>query len=144
MEKYRFSSPDGFVTSLQNGINDGENDVLDMMEALAWDARDALENAITLGSYMSMFFSMVLLIGIAFEFPTVVMVLGRLGIVSRELLRKGRKYAFVLVLILAALITPADPFSMFVLAIPLYLLYELSILLCSKSEEKPEAGGSPA
>lgn len=111
---------------------------------LSYTVSDVVENAITLGSYMSMFFSMVLLIGIAFEFPTVVMVLGRLGVVSRKLLRKGRKYAIVLVLVLAALITPADPFSMFVLAIPLYLLYELSILLCSKSEEKPEAGESPA
>ena len=83
---------------------------------------------------------MVLLIGIAFEFPTVVMALGRLGVVSRSLLRKGRKYAVVLVLILAALITPADPFSMFVLAVPLYLLYELSILLCSKSAAKSGAG----
>ena len=103
-----------------------------------------MANTITLGSYMSMFFSMVLLIGIAFEFPTVVMALGRLGVVDRSVLRKGRKYAVVLVLVLAALITPADPFSMFVLAIPLYLLYELSILLCSRSPKKSEAGESPA
>ena len=107
---------------------------------LSYTVSDAVENAITLGSYMSMFFSMVLLIGIAFEFPAVVMVLGRMGVVSRSLLRKGRKYAIVLVLVLAALITPADPFSMFVLAIPLYLLYELSILLCSKSAENSESG----
>ena len=105
---------------------------------LSYTVSDAVANTITLGSYMSMFFSMVLLIGIAFEFPTVVMALGRLGVVSRRVLRKGRKYAIVLVLVLAALITPADPFSMFVLAVPLYLLYELSILLCSKSAEKPE------
>ena len=57
---------------------------------------------------------------------------------SRELLRKGRRYAVVVVLVLSALITPADPFSMFVLAFPLYFLYELSILLCSKSAETPE------
>ena len=108
---------------------------------ISYTVSDTVPNTITLGSYMSMFFSMVLLIGIAFEFPTVVMALGRLGVVSRSLLRKGRKYAVVLVLILAALITPADPFSMFVLAVPLYLLYELSILLCSKSPEKSEANG---
>ena len=105
---------------------------------ISYSVSDAVANTITLGSYMSMFFSMVLLIGIAFEFPTVVMALGRLGVVSRSQLRKGRKYAFVIMLVLAALITPADPFSMFVLAVPLYLLYELSILLCSKSAEKPE------
>ena len=99
---------------------------------------DAVANTITIGSYMSMFFSMVLLIGIAFEFPTVVLVLNRLGVLSREVLKKGRRYAVIIVLVLAALITPSDPFSMFVLAIPLYFLYEFSILLCSKSAESPE------
>ena len=101
---------------------------------------DTVANTITIGSYMSMFFSMVLLIGVVFEFPTVVLALNRLGVLDRSVLRKGRRYAFVIVLVLAALITPADPFSMFVLAIPLYFLYELSILLCSKSVAKPEAG----
>ena len=105
---------------------------------------DSVANTITIGSYMSMFFSMVLLIGIAFEFPTVVLVLNRLGVVDRKLLRKGRRYAVIIVLVLSALITPADPFSMFVLAFPLYFLYELSILLCSKSDQTPEADGSAA
>ena len=99
---------------------------------------DAVANTITIGSYMSMFFSMVLLIGVVFEFPTVVLVLNRLGVLDRSSLRKGRRYAVVIVLVLAALITPSDPFSMFVLAIPLYFLYELSILLCSRSAENPE------
>lgn len=99
---------------------------------------DAVANTITIGSYMSMFFSMVLLIGVVFEFPTVVLVLNRLGVLDRGVLRKGRRYAVVIVLVLAALITPSDPFSMFVLAIPLYFLYELSILLCSRSAENPE------
>ena len=101
---------------------------------------ETVANTITIGSYMSMFFSMVLLIGVAFEFPTVVLVLNRLGVLSRATLRKGRRYAVVAVLVISALITPADPFSMFVLAFPLYFLYELSILLCSKSAESPEAG----
>ena len=105
---------------------------------------DSVANTITIGSYMSMFFSMVLLIGIAFEFPTVVLVLNRLGVVDRKLLRKGRRYAVIIVLVLSALITPADPFSMFVLAFPLYFLYELSILLCSKSDQTPEVDGSAA
>ena len=108
---------------------------------------DAVANTITIGSYMSMFFSMVLLIGVVFEFPTVVLALNRLGVLDRSVLRKGRRYAVVVVLVLAALITPSDPFSMFVLAIPLYFLYEFSILLCSKSAESPEtnelAGGVP-
>ena len=96
-----------------------------------------IANTITIVSYMSVFTSTVLLIGLTFEFPTVALVLSRLGIVSPEMLRKGRKIAFVLVLALSAFITPADPVSMFVLAIPLYLLYEFSILLC-KSPKSPK------
>ena len=93
---------------------------------------DTIVNTISLGSYMSLFTSMVFLIGILFEFPTVILALSSLGIVDRSLLRKGRKYALVVVLVLAALITPSDPFSMFVLAIPLYGLFEFSILLCKQ------------
>ncbi|MCR4844409.1 MAG: twin-arginine translocase subunit TatC [Bacteroidales bacterium] len=91
---------------------------------------DTIVNTISLSSYMSLFVSMVFLIGILFEFPTVILALSAMGIVHRDMLRKGRRYAVVAVLILAAFITPSDPFSMFVLAIPLYGLYELSILLC--------------
>ncbi len=96
----------------------------------------AVVNTISLSSYMSMFTSLVLLNGVAFEFPTVTLVLSRLGIIDRSVLRRGRRYALVLVLVFAALVTPADPVSMFVLAIPLYLLYELSILLCSSPESR--------
>ncbi len=93
---------------------------------------DAVVNTITLGSYMSLFTSMVFLIGLLFEFPCIILVLSSLGLISRSQLRGWRKYAFLVVLILSALITPSDPFSMFVLAIPLYGLFELSILLCKK------------
>ena len=92
---------------------------------------ETVVNTISLNSYMGMFTSLVLLDGVVFEFPTVVLALSRLGILDKAMLRKGRRYAFVVILIFAAIITPADPVSMFVLAIPLYLLYEFSILLCS-------------
>ena len=93
---------------------------------------NAVTNSISLSSYISMFVSMVFLIGLLFEFPTVILVLSSLGIVDRKTLRGWRKYAVVVILLLAALITPSDPFSMFVLAIPLYGLFEFSILLCKK------------
>ncbi len=97
---------------------------------------ESVVNTISLNSYMGMFTSLVLLDGVVFEFPMLVLALSRLGLVDRAMLRKGRRYAFVVILIFAAIITPADPVSMFVLAIPLYLLYELSILLCS-SRKRP-------
>ena len=96
---------------------------------------DMVSNTITLNSYISMFITMVLMIGLVFEFPTIVLALSRLGILERENLRQGRKIAFVVILVIAALITPADPVSMFVLAAPMYLLYELSILLCSSQKK---------
>jgi len=89
-------------------------------------------NTITLNSYISIFISMVFLIGIVFEFPAVAMVLSKLGVIDRGTLRKYRRHAFIAILVLAALITPSDPFSMLVLAIPMYGLYELSIILCKR------------
>ncbi len=83
-----------------------------------------------------MFMSLVLVFGIVFEFPAVIAALSQMGIVDRGDLRKGRKYALVAVLILAAIITPADPLSMVIAAAPLYLLYELSIIVCSKEKAK--------
>lgn len=91
-----------------------------------------IANTITLRSYMSMFSSMVLLMGIAFEFPSAILLLSSLGVLDKSMLKKGRKYAFIVLLIVAAFITPTgDPLSMLVLAAPLYLLYEFSIKLCS-------------
>ena len=58
------------------------------------------------------------------------------GLITRETLRKYRKIAIVVILVIAAIITPADPFSMLVAAAPLYLLYEGSVLLCKKEDKE--------
>lgn len=101
-----------------------------LMFFVNFSVSDTIVNTISLSSYMSLFSSMVFLIGLLFEFPTVILALSSMGLVNRGMLRSWRKYAFVVVLILSALITPSDPFSMFVLAIPLYGLFEFSILIC--------------
>ena len=106
---------------------------------LNYSVSDLITNSITIGSYMSMFTSTVLLVGLSFEFPTVIWLLSKLGLLTRAQLRRGRRYAIVAVLFLAAIVTPADPLSMIIVAAPLYLLYEIAILLCSKSPESPEA-----
>ena len=105
-----------------------------LMFFMNYTVSDTVQNTISLGSYISLFTSMVFLIGLLFEFPTVVLVLSHLGLLTRKQLRGFRKSAFVVILILAALITPSDPFSMFVLSIPLYGLYEFSILVCKKDD----------
>ena len=108
-----------------------------LMFFMNYTVSDTIANTISLNSYMSLFVSMVFLIGLLFEFPTVILVLSTMGIVNRKHLRTYRKHAIVVVLILAAFITPSDPFSMFVLAVPLYALYEFSILICRKEAPDP-------
>lgn len=90
-----------------------------------------IPNTFSLTSYISLFTSMVLIFGIVFEFPTVVAVLSTLKIVSKPMLKAYRRHAICLVVVLAAIITPSgDPFSLFVVSVPLYLLYEFSVLIC--------------
>lgn len=101
-----------------------------------YSVSDAVQNTISLSSYISTFTSMVLMFGIVFEFPAVIAVLSNMGLVTRSTLKKYRKHAAVLILILAAIITPADPFSMLIAALPLYLLFELSLLACK--DKAPE------
>lgn len=93
-------------------------------------------NMFSLSSYISLLTSMVLTFGIVFEFPTLVALLSALGILKKETMTKYRRHAICAVVILAAVITPSgDPFSLMVVAIPLYLLYEFSVFIC-KPEEK--------
>ena len=97
-------------------------------------------NTISLNSYISTVSSTVLIFGIVFEIPTVVAVLSQIGLISRQMLIGGWKYAVLIIAVLAAIITPADPFSMLIAAIPLSLLYGLSILVCKPAiVEDPEA-----
>lgn len=92
-------------------------------------------NTFSLSSYISLFTGTVLIFGVVFEFPTLISILSALGIVNREDLRQYRRHAVCAVVILAALITPSgDPFSLLVVTVPLYLLYEFSILICRKRE----------
>ena len=95
-----------------------------------------VENTFSLTSYISMFTSMVLTFGIVFEFPTIVAALSGLGVLSRKVLKTFRRHAICAVLILAAIITPSgDPFSLMVVSVPLYILYEFSILICRDREQ---------
>lgn len=96
-----------------------------------YQVSEAVVNTFSLGSYISIFSGMVLMMGLLFEFPTVLAVLSHFGIIDKSFLRKYRRHAIVVILILAALLTPTgDPFTMLVVALPLYGLYEGSILVC--------------
>lgn len=100
---------------------------------------DLINNSISLTSYMSTVYSTVLLFGLVFEFPTLIAVFSSLGIVTREMLTRGWKFAVVAVVTLAALITPSgDPFSLCVVSVPLFFLYWLSILICRKEKSETD------
>lgn len=99
-----------------------------------------IPNTFSLSSYISLFTSTVLTFGIVFEFPTVVAILSALGVLTRESMKQYRRHAICAVVALAALITPSgDPFSLMICTIPLYLLYEFSILICRKRTEETES-----
>jgi sec-independent protein translocase protein TatC len=98
----------------------------------------AIENQISLNSYIDNFMMLILCIGLAFELPLVTWLLSLLGVLNKAFLRKYRRHAAVLIVALAAIITPTgDPFTLTAVALPLYLLYELSILMIKdkKAEE---------
>jgi sec-independent protein translocase protein TatC len=90
---------------------------------------DVIQNQLSLDSYMDNFLSMVLIMGLVFEMPLISWLLSQIGILKKSFFKKYRRYAIVILLVAAAVITPSgDPFTLFVVFIPLYGLYELSIL----------------
>lgn len=76
-------------------------------------------------------------IGVLFQMPLLVMVLTRIGIITARFLRKYRRHAFIIIIIAAAIITPStDPFSLMIVTLPLYLLYEASIAIASRINKR--------
>ena len=101
-----------------------------------------ITNQISLNSYMSNFLVIIFIMGVVFEIPLLAWVLSQLGLISRPFLREYRKHAVVVLLIMAAVITPSgDPFTLAVVFIPLFLLYELAILVVRPGS--PESGEDP-
>lgn len=99
----------------------------------------AIENQISLNSYIDNFMMLILCMGLAFELPLVTWLLSLLGVVHKSLLRKYRRHAFVVIVIVSAIITPTgDPFTLTVVTVPLYMLYELSILMIKDKKNLSE------
>lgn len=82
---------------------------------------------ITLDSYISTFVSLTLIMGIVFQLPVIAFFLGKMGVVTSEMLANYRKHSFVIIMLIAAIITPPDLMTLVLVTIPLYLLYEVSI-----------------
>ncbi len=92
-------------------------------------------NQINIRSYISMVTSIVLSGGIAFELPIVVYFLSKIGILTPKFLRKYRKHAYVVLLIIAAIITPPDVLSQMIVTVPLVILYEISIFISARIDK---------
>ena len=95
-----------------------------------YQVSEDVANMLTLQSYMDTLLMMCLVMGIIFELPVVSWLLGRMGLLKASIMRTWRKHAIVAILVIAAIITPTtDAFTLFIVALPIWLLYEVSIFL---------------
>ena len=79
---------------------------------------------------MDTLFILSLMIGVVFELPVVTWILGKMGFIDKQMMQQYRKHAIVLILIIAAIITPTtDAFTLIIVSVPIWLLYELSVLI---------------
>lgn len=95
---------------------------------------DLIVNEFDITSYVSTVVTMVFGSGLLFQLPVIIYFLTKMGIVSPTLLRKYRKHSVVAILVIAAIVTPPDPISQTLIAIPLYLLFEISIVIAGRVE----------
>lgn len=98
---------------------------------------DKISNEFDISSYVGTIIAMLLGTGLLFQLPMIILFLSNIGIVTPKSLRKRRKHAIVTILITGAIITPtADPLSQALIAIPLYILYEISIMISERVEKR--------
>lgn len=103
----------------------------------SYTVSESVANEINLDSYIGLLSMMVLASGIIFELPVVVFLLAKLGLITDTFMRKYRRYAYVIILIIAAILTPSpDIMSQLILGIPLLILYEGSIILAKNVQPK--------
>jgi sec-independent protein translocase protein TatC len=91
-----------------------------------------------IGEYLDLIMKLILAFGVAFQLPVALSLMAKVGIVSSAGLKKFRRYAVVVMTVVAAVLAPPDPGSMIMLAVPLMALYEISIVFAKIVEPKPQ------
>lgn len=92
-----------------------------------YSVAERIHSTITLDSYVETFTSLTLMMGVVFQLPVIAFILAKMGLITYDILSEYRKHAFILILILAAVITPPDVMTLLIVTVPLYMLYEVSI-----------------
>lgn len=106
-----------------------------------YQVSEIITSNITLKSYISTFTTLTFVLGLVFQLPIVAFFLGKVGLISSEIMSKYRRHAILLILVVSAIITPSvDIFTLLLVATPLYMLYELSIHIVKRVELKSELG----
>ena len=103
---------------------------------ISFKLTDNIVNHFTMQSYVSFVSTLTLASGVVFELPLIVYFLAKLGLVSSDFLKKYRRHAIVVILVLASVITPPDIMSQILLTIPVYMLYEVGIFIAKRIETK--------
>ena len=103
-----------------------------------YQVNEGVINTIALSSYISTFTTLSLMMGLVFEIPVLAYFLARAGMISGDILARYRRHAFVVIMVVSALITPPDAFTLALMTIPLYGLYEVSILIARRFAKQEE------
>ena len=98
----------------------------------SYTVSDVVQNQVSLNSYVGVLTSLILACGFIFELPMITFILAKIGLINAPLMKNYRKHAVVAILLLAAIITPPDLISQFLIGLPLYILYEFSILIAAR------------
>jgi sec-independent protein translocase protein TatC len=104
----------------------------------SYDISDQITNQINLSSYISTVSSIVLAGGIVFELPVAIYFLSKVGLVTPRFMRRYRRHAYVVLLLLSAIITPPDVFSQIMVCLPLVVLYEVGIVISKRVSQHRE------
>ena len=103
----------------------------------AYQVSPEVPNVISLGSYISVFVMLLLMLGVVFELPVLCWLLGRMGLLRAETMRHYRRHAIVAIVVVAAVITPTgDLFTLTVVAMPIWLLYEVGVCTVGRIEKE--------